>query len=123
VKLLMRENTKQLQDKGSLRHCAEKSSQQQKVAVVSTNEQTLSYKLAGSSHVGHRITDLPPWWKQEARNAVLEGSRKGAAPAAAKAGGCLRRGYFTSFCKANAESGRISLHKHSQEGRGKRGWC
>lgn len=59
MKLLMTENMKQPQDKGGLRYYTEKSSQQQKVVVIGTNDQTLSYKLAGSSHFDHWITELP----------------------------------------------------------------
>lgn len=51
------------------------------------------------------------------RNAVLEGSRRGAAQAALKAGVSLSRGYLTSFCKANTVTMRLSLHKYSQEGK------
>lgn len=55
----MTENTKQPQDKGGLIYYTEKSSQQQKVVVIGTNDQTLSYKLAGSSHFDHWVTELP----------------------------------------------------------------
>lgn len=83
------------------------------MVVTSTNDQTLSYKPADSSHFRHQI--LPIWWKHEARNEVLEGGRKGAAQAAARAGVCLRRGHLPSFYKANAESRRISLPGREKE--------
>lgn len=56
VKLLMTENMKQPQDKGRWDTTQKKSSQQQKVAVTGTNDQTFSYKLAGSSYFHHWIT-------------------------------------------------------------------
>lgn len=51
------------------------------------------------------------------RNAILEGTRRGAAQAALKAEVSFRRGYLTSFCKANTQSMRLSLHKYSQKGK------
>lgn len=57
VNLLMTENMEQPQEKGGLRYCTGKG-RQQKVVVMSTNDQSLSYKLPGSSHVDHQVTDL-----------------------------------------------------------------
>lgn len=113
---------KQTQDKRGLRYYTT-GSQQQKAAVTGTDVQTPSYKLTGSSHwpPNNWIANAVKTWNEKhspgrQQDRCNPGSSEGWE-------WCLQRGYLAAFCKVNAKSRRIPLHKYSQEERKGSLWC